>query len=239
MAAPPRRRKIIGHRRPVEDEGEDDGPEQPDLDEDSLTEGSIASDEDDPADNSDTSNIDEASPTSNKVKNSAANGAAKLGRRKQPNAPGGPSASTPAFPAAGPDTDTMMNGLSIADPTPAEMVEHDATESPIKDAAPVVVSSSSATQPQRRETVFERQRREHEAYRQRRDEDPAFVPNRGAFFMHDHRGPGPSANGFRPFPRSTRGGRGRGLFQSHFAPMQYVPSLSLPYTLLVLIKMQR
>ena len=221
MAAAPRRRKIVGDRRRIEDEGEDDGPEQPDLDEDSLTEGSIASDEDDPADNSDTSNIDDASPTSAKQKKMAGNGAAKLGHRKQPNKPAEASTSAPAFQAAGTDTDTMLNGLSIADPTaPVDEVNFETVESPTKAAAPVIVSSSSASQ--KRETGFDRQRREHEAYRQKRDEDPSFVPNRGAFFMHDHRGPGPSANGFRPFPRSTRGGRGRGLFQSHFAPMQYV-----------------
>jgi len=226
MAAVPRRRKpVIGHRRAVEEEGEDDGPEQLDLDEDSLTEGSIASDEDDPAGNSDTSNIDEASPTSAKQRKLAGNGAAKPGHRKQPNTSNGPPAAGPAFPPAGPDTDTMLNGLPADDPAvPVDEVNFEALESPTKAAPPVIVSSSSASQPPKRETGFDRQRREHEAYRQRRDEDPSFVPNRGAFFMHDHRGPGPSANGFRPFPRSTRGGRGRGLFQSHFAPMQYVPA---------------
>jgi len=222
MATAPRRRKVIGHRRPVEDEGEEDGPEQLDLDEDSLTEGSIASDEDEPAGNSDTSNIDEASPTSAKQKKMAGNGVAKHGQRKEPGDADGPSTSAPTFPSAGADTAAMLNGLSIADPAhPVEEVSFDAVESPVEVAPPVIVSSSSAP---KRETGVERYRREHEAYRQKRDEDPAFVPNRGAFFMHDHRGPGPSANGFRPFPRNTsaRGGRGRGLFQGHFAPMQYV-----------------
>lgn len=56
------------------------------------------------------------------------------------------------------------------------------------------------------ETHYERRRREHEEYKKKRQEDPSFVPNRGAFFMHDHRHSGPAANGFRPFSK----GRGRG-----------------------------
>lgn len=63
-------------------------------------------------------------------------------------------------------------------------------------------TTTQATQ----ETVFEKRRREHEEYRKKRDADPAFVPNRGAFFMHDHRSGAGGANGFRPFGR----GRGRG-----------------------------
>ncbi|KAF3932226.1 hypothetical protein ABW20_dc0110360 [Dactylellina cionopaga] len=58
------------------------------------------------------------------------------------------------------------------------------------------------------ETPLERKRREAEEYRKKRDADPAFVPNRGAFFMHDHRSDSSGANGFRPFGR----GRGRNGF---------------------------
>ena len=66
----------------------------------------------------------------------------------------------------------------------------------------IVNSKAQMDQPQ--ELPHERRRREHEEYKKKRDADPAFVPNRGAFFMHDHRHAGPAANGFRPF------GRGRG-----------------------------
>ncbi|KAK6720276.1 hypothetical protein SNK05_003384 [Fusarium graminearum] len=73
-------------------------------------------------------------------------------------------------------------------------------------AAPIVVSSASARPPA---APANRRRQEHEDYKKKRDEDPAFVPNRGAFFMHDHRHAGPAANGFRPFGRGRgRGGRG-------------------------------
>lgn len=77
MAAAPRRRKLIGQRRRVEDEGDDEGrPEALELDDDSLTEGSVISDDHDGADDSDTSNIDEVSPTSPNARKSA-NGSAR------------------------------------------------------------------------------------------------------------------------------------------------------------------
>jgi hypothetical protein len=69
------------------------------------------------------------------------------------------------------------------------------------------------------EAPYERRRREHEEYKKKRDQDPAFVPNRGAFFMHDHRHAGPAANGFRPFGRGR--GRGRAGIGGPYAPIKY------------------
>lgn len=213
MAAVPRRRRL--QRRRVEDEGEDDVDM---LDDDSLTEGSIASDDHDAANDSDTSNVDDASPTAPDARKTTANGITKAGR-------GMPSEDLKK--AARPvmtDTEIMLNGLSLADPVaPIEEINFDdlQQDSPTKTAAPIVVSSASASIPKPSQNAsvdapFERRRREHEEYRKKRDEDPAFVPNRGAFFMHDHRGAGPSANGFRPFNRGGgRGGRGRGGFGGH------------------------
>ncbi|KAK6332909.1 hypothetical protein TWF696_002928 [Orbilia brochopaga] len=60
------------------------------------------------------------------------------------------------------------------------------------------------------ETPFERKRREAEEYRKKRESDPSFVPNRGTFFMHDHRSDSGGGNGFRPFGR----GRGRNGFNN-------------------------
>jgi hypothetical protein len=47
------------------------------------------------------------------------------------------------------------------------------------------------------------------------------VPNRGSFFMHDHRHAGPAANGFRPYGRG-RGRGGRGGFGGLYSPMRYL-----------------
>lgn len=53
----------------------------------------------------------------------------------------------------------------------------------------------------KRETLSERRRREHEEYKKKRDSDPAFIPNRGAFFMHDQR----SANAHDRRPHILKG----------------------------------
>lgn len=224
MGSPPKRtsRRALGHRRRVEDDGDDEGgPETLDhLDDDSVTEGSVVSDENGHADDSDTSNVDEASPTSPVVKKASGRGAPKSGARR--GAPAGPPEPNGQANQQVQVTEVgaQLNGLNISDePKPAQ--DEGAAPVPTKSTGPVVVSSTAV---QVQEASFERRRREHEEYRKKRDEDPAFVPNRGAFFMHDHRHPGPSANGFRPFGRGAlRGGRGRGRgIGGPFAPVQYV-----------------
>lgn len=224
MGSPPKRtsRRTLGHRRRVEDDGDDEGgPETLDhLDDDSVTEGSVVSDENGHADDSDTSNVEEASPTSPVVKKASGRGGLKSGARR-----GAPAeASEPNGQASQQvqveEATAQLNGLNLSDePKPA--LNEGAAPGPAKPTGPVVVSSTAVPT---QEASFERRRREHEEYRKKRDEDPAFVPNRGAFFMHDHRHPGPSANGFRPFGRGTiRGGRGRGRgLAGPFVHVKYV-----------------
>jgi hypothetical protein len=206
------RRRKIGHRRRLEDEGDDEGgPEPLDLDDDSLTDGSVITDENDAADDSDTSNVEDASPTSGHSKKQPGHGSAEVDRKHHP-------LSKPLT-----DAGMVLHGLSIsqeAEPIPPMQFDEviGGTSPPPKHAAPIIVSSASVARSAPK-GLPDRQRREHEEYKRRRDEDPAFVPNRGAFFMHDHRHAGPSANGFRPFQRATRG-RGRGGFGASFAPIQ-------------------
>lgn len=222
MGSPPKRtsRRTLGHRRRVEDDGDDEGgPETLDhLDDDSITEGSVISDENGHADDSDTSNVDETSPTSPVIRKASQRGAQKSGAHRV--------APAEATEPDGRDTqqgqvaevEAQLNGLSVSEePKPGKSEE--AAPAPTKPSGPVVVSSTAV-----QEAPFERRRREHEEYRKKRDEDPAFVPNRGAFFMHDHRHAGPAANGFRPFGRGAlRGGRGRGRggIGGPFAPVKY------------------
>ena len=233
MAAPVRRRKVIGRRR-VEDEGEDEGgPDHLDADDDSLTDGSVVSDDNDLADDSDTSNVDEASPTAPTARK--ANGHGRTGggngsaRRPRHHASDGAGTTTekPKKPSDSSvnDTEFMLNGLSITDaPDPVKELdfEEEATAPSSSTSAPIIVSSNSAPTAGPEGPPNDRRRNEHDEYRRKRDQDPAFVPNRGAFFMHDHRHAGPSANGFRPFGRGGRGGRGRGAVGGPFAPMRYV-----------------
>ncbi|KAI1758751.1 CASC3/Barentsz eIF4AIII binding-domain-containing protein [Hypoxylon sp. FL1150] len=227
MAAAVRRRKMIGHRRRVEDEGEEEGGlDQLEVDDDSLTDGSMASEDPDPADDSDTSNVDEASPTTPaapKLTEHAANGNGNKSKRTHTKSSGNPPTKSPRKSAqnVASDTDFMLNKLSISDEAaPVQELNFDeSTEPPSKSSAPIVVSSNSTTD-HPHEASGDRRRKEHDEYRRKRDEDPSFVPNRGAFFMHDHRHAGPAANGFRPFGRGARG-RGRGGIGGPFAPINH------------------
>ncbi|OAA45688.1 extensin [Metarhizium rileyi] len=225
MPAPRRRR--LGHKRRVEDEGDEDGrPDALDLDDDSLTEGSLT-DNDDAGQDSDTSNIDEASPTSPPHASKPSNGAAAKTARVRINAAAAANGNTKQVS----DTDLMLHGLSIAEQAvPAQEIQFDeVVVSPSKSpSAPVVVSSASAMR-QQPDTHVERRRQEHEDYKRRRDQDPAFVPNRGSFFMHDHRHAGPAANGFRPFGRG-RGRGGRYGVGGPFAPFSHMQQPSDPTT---------
>ncbi|KAJ3473862.1 hypothetical protein NLG97_g10097 [Lecanicillium saksenae] len=76
-----------------------------------------------------------------------------------------------------------------------------------------------------------RRRNDNDDYKRRREQDPAFVPNRGAFFMHDSRqAAGPPGNTFRPFGRGRgRGGRG-GFAGNSYGRMKYVESLPCAFT---------
>ncbi|KAJ8120734.1 hypothetical protein ONZ43_g2633 [Nemania bipapillata] len=233
MVAGIRRRKLIGHRRRVEDEGEDEGgPEQLDIDDDSISEGSLASDDVDAADDSDTSNLEDASPTAPPVKKKiAGRTASSNGNRRATSKPTPDSAvqkHSKSSNDAVSDTEFMMNGLSISDKdAPVQEMEfQNAPKSPEQTPAPIVVSSNSVLAPSRDGPLGDRRRIEHEEYRRKRDEDPSFVPNRGAFFMHDHRHAGPAANGFRPFGRTSRG-RGRGI-GGPFAPASSSSSYPVP-----------
>lgn len=267
----PRRRKLIGQRRRVDEE---DGGEHGTfdlVDDDSLTDASVATDDHVVGDDSDTSNIDEASPTAPSIHKGLPENRISADSAKKDNAT--IAVDVVDADATGPvdavdtvdtvdtvvaDSERMMRDLSLSEqtvgqddkhtdpvdpsssstttapPVPTAPTESTASTAstapaasqpqpcaappPVKAPQPAIVSSASA-QPPRRETAYERQRREHDLYRQKRDEDPSFVPNRGAFFMHDHRGAGPAANGFRPFGRGGRG-RGRGGYGGLYTPLQ-------------------
>ncbi|KAK6441728.1 hypothetical protein LTR95_002036 [Oleoguttula sp. CCFEE 5521] len=106
------------------------------------------------------------------------------------------------------DTEGMMRGLSI-DKTPDEVLDFEDVGDSVsvvaeKRVQPVQAPSGNI----RVDRPIDRQRREHEEYRRKRDADPAFIPNRGNFFMHDTRG-SPTTRGPAP-ERGGFAGRGRG-----------------------------
>jgi hypothetical protein len=204
---PTRRRLVPRHRRA--DDGEDETSIAGDVDEDSLSEGSAASLADDDADGeaSDGSLDDDerhdpepaASPIANTKHPSVKDKANRDAKE--------PEQAVTAFPATA-DNRATLNGIQAA--ASAEELHFDEASS--EAAQPEVDTPEpqlNAPKGPRHETLAQRSRREHQEYIKERDANPAFVPNRGGFFLHDDRNStAPSFNG-RPSFR----GRGRALDQ--------------------------
>lgn len=214
--APARKRTTnIARRRRTDDE--DESQSVATLADDSQSDASVLSDvdEDADADNSDLSEVDSApSLTQGKPKRKS-NGPrdAKPRQNASQRQPSPPIARSDVDFSTVKETEIMMNGLQICEDgkEPDEIDFETGTAAP--ETAPAVGVASSRT-----ETLAERRRREHEEYKKKRDSDPAFIPNRGAFFMHDQRH-APGQNGFRPAGR----GRGRGApIGGPFSPAKYV-----------------
>ena len=211
----PRPKNLIKSRRRVEDDGEEEeGSLAAGLEEDSLSEGSAISDADDDADAEGSDGSDTSPPRADpKVANGhreRLSNAAPLSRSAPLKSP---------LAATMNDTEAMLNGLKVSgeaeDPgtkfedlgnLPEGRSQQDATNLELADT----LTSDS---------VGERRRKEHEEYKKKRDADPAFVPNRGVFFMHDHRSVAPGQNGFRPFGRGR--GRGRGPMAGPYSSSRY------------------
>lgn len=203
------RKGLAASRRRVEDEGDEEGAlEIGDIDDDS-SEGSLLSVEDD------THEGDEVSPLG-AVSTDSADIPRTNGSRKEIASNGSADSPQKSRTNGSSDMDMMLNGLKISDQNgSAEEVQYEDLREDEEIQSPAVVNSN-AQMDRPQELPHERRRREHEEYKKKRDADPAFVPNRGAFFMHDHRHSGPAANGFRPFGRGR--GRGRPGIGGPFAP---------------------
>ena len=200
MGGPLVRKSLIKRRRRAkDDEGEEEGSVAAGVEEDSQSEASALSDADQDADADVSDGSDADSPITKDFESApVANGhQAQAAVPVQPAVP----SSTKAFPAPGRDTETMMDGLKISEEAEGEEVK-------FEDLNVAPTAPSSQPEP----SVADRARKEHEEYKKRRDADPAFVPNRGMFFMHDHRSAAPGQNGFRPFGRGRGRGRGNGVF---------------------------
>ena len=225
MGPAPRRRKI-GQRRRLEDEAEDEVLDA--FDDDTGSEASLPSDDGLHAAGSDTSNVEEpyespaAGPASSKKPGNGSVRRSKRSKQLSPPTPAGTTESNPRIQSKSDPEDNAGNeGGEDPEQAPKIGLESMQPSQRTSQSAPLVVSSSLATKPRNHaEAAYEHSRREHEEYRRRRDADPAFVPNRGAFFMHDYRTAAPSGNGFRPFGRGRGGRGGRGGVGGPHAPMK-------------------
>ena len=203
----PRRRNIIKSRKRVQEDGEEEGEAAQTVEDDSMSENSVGSDADDDADAE--ASDDSSTEASVKGVPPIVNGH----RKKLAKSPPRPVSIQPGLTATA-DTEAMLNGLKISPDSETEEIQFDQTQRIEEQQAHENQPSSSLENP------IERRRREHEEYRKRRDADPAFVPNRGGFFMHDHRTTGPGQNGFR-FP-GRGAGRGRTVPRGPFQGLRYV-----------------
>lgn len=233
----PRRKNLIRSRRRVADdreEEEEEGSVAAGLEEDSLSEGSAISDADEDADaeGSDGDDVDASTKDTSK--------AAPIANGHKSNSDGsgvqmGTTSTKPSFTVQMADTEAMMNGLRVS----GEEDEGVAFEN-IGDSAEVQLPGEVLQEPTETSnavSLAEKRRREHEEYRKKRDADPAFVPNRGGFFMHDHRSAAPGQNGFRPFLRGR--GRGRGISRGPYQPSRYVFNNSVPCTSHTMLNVQQ
>ena len=219
MVAPGRKR-LAASRRRIDEEGEDeDGSVAAGLEDDSMSETSAISDADEDADAEGSEVSDtEVHQTSQVPQKTSVNGRPKaLAEEHQQ---GSAASKLSSFAAIPKDTAAMMNGLSVGDNAEeAEEIHFDdlARATDVQAVTSIPAPASAVVPPV--SNITERRRQEHEEYRKRRDADPSFVPNRGGFFMHDHRSLAPGPNGFRPFGRGR--GRGRGVVAGPLLPARY------------------
>lgn len=204
---------MIQSRKRGEEEGEDEGGTVQELEDDSLSEVSAGSDADDDADGEASDDSESEGP----AKIPAIPVATTNGRHSKIDPPltDTTDTETNTMTATNADTEAMMNGLQISQEADAEVVDFDEAVK-INGAVQVPVGPSASVHG----NPVEARRREHEEYKKRRDADPAFVPNRGGFFMHDQRSGGSVQNGLRPFGRGAA--RGRGVPRGSFHGMRYV-----------------
>ena len=214
----PRPKNLIKSRRRVDDDGEEEeGSLAAGLEEDSLSEGSAISDADDDADAEGSDGSDTSPPRADLNSDAVANGHRERLSNAAPLSGSAPLKSPLA--ASMNDTEVMLNGLNVSGEvedqgTKFEDLENLPEGQPQQDATQLGPADTLTS-----DSVSERRRREHEEYKKRRDADPAFVPNRGVFFMHDHRSVAPGQNGFRPFGRGR--GRGRGPMAGPYPSSRY------------------
>ncbi|EEH34981.2 hypothetical protein PAAG_06028 [Paracoccidioides lutzii Pb01] len=219
----PHRRSRIASRRRREDDGDEEGSIDGDLEDDSLSEGTISAHEDDAdEEGSDMSEDDTTGPverlsTNGQVLTTNGDDRGERGQGEQRGERGqrqrrdeSISPAKPVFGATVSDTEAMMDGLKLSEGAEGvQEIHFDDMKIEL-----VATPKSANNRGYRRETFAERKRREHDEYIKERDSNPAFVPTRGRFFLHDKRNtrpippPVPNHTAFhtppRPVPTAPR-----------------------------------
>lgn len=177
------RKRVVPRRRRRQDDGEEEGSVIAEFEDDSVSESSILSDGEEDADGeaSDISLEDDdpehppAAPSQAKSLNTVASVATGQNGNHKPGTLNG------AFSHSA-DTLAMMNGLKPTATGNQEEVHFDDTMAP---QTPQHAPTESASAPARQETAIDRPKRAHQEPLKRRSSNPASVPTRGGFFLHD------------------------------------------------------
>lgn len=213
--APHHRSRIGISRRRVEDEGEEDGFVAGDGADDSMSEGTISSHEDDEDGDGEGSETSEG--ISVETPATGHNGAHRknvgghnTGKAQRRGRAGG--ANKGLFAAKSADTEAMLNGMKIGDASEQlEEIHFDEMkdQKDKRDSTPYA-TTSRRPKPDEQEPLQERKQRDQEHYNRKKDKDPAFVPNRGGFFLHDNR-VSHNSNHHRPGNNNKSKGKPHGL----------------------------
>lgn len=194
------RRNIGASRRKRRDqEGEDEGPGNEELDDDSLSDGSVIShQDDDDADGEGSEGTDDdvsIPPQQDKTNGLQVNGRATQ-TAQRPDRLKSASPAKPLMTSTASDTEAMLNGMKVSGQGSGvaeihfdELKEEPGTQTGRTPSAP-------PAEP-KRESFVERKRREHEKYVKERDANPAFVPTRSSYFLHDKRSSDAGSNGYK------------------------------------------
>lgn len=207
-----RRRNLLSSRRRAEDDGEEDAQRAPDATSDSGSDISMLSDAEGDAgmsvsDMSDTETVSRPNATVDAQKGAGGSVSQSVNEKDSTGQTAAPATlSTSAFTATA-DTNAMMHGLKLSGDAgtggAVEFEEHDKVEA-------VDSAKAQDVPPAQPATITKRGGVGRGAARDSEDagtaaaagpSNPAFVPNRGGFFMHDQR---------NEQYRGGFGGRGRG-----------------------------
>lgn len=194
--APHRRNIGASRRQRREEEGEEEGSVGGRLEDDSLSEGSdFSQQEDDDADGESNDGSEDETTTTpqtdqvNGQVNDRVSQPEQHSERRDDNSPGKQGQDSNVS-----DTEAMVNALRLSEDTGQVAEVHFDNMEERPGYHENKASSGPPTEP-RRDTFAEKKRREHERYVKERDKNPAFVPTRGSFFLHDKRSTEPGSNG--------------------------------------------
>ncbi|KAL5334182.1 hypothetical protein BJX70DRAFT_391618 [Aspergillus crustosus] len=193
------RRHNIGasRRRRREDEGEDEGSLDGELEDDSLSEGSVISQQDE--EDADGEGSEESEDDNASVENPdkyQINGRVPEGPRRRHSA--SPKKATLAKAIS--DTETMLNGLNISgDGKDIPEMHFDDMREELGQTARTPSAPPPPPTEGTKEVPTERTRFDNDRSGRGKGQDPTAVPTRGSFFLHDKRSTDFGTNGHKPF----------------------------------------